>query len=162
MQTFVNIKARTLCMFCNISEVYRFFLDTGTRLYTLPCRLICRSVTNIFELQAAPAQPFTTVLPCIRPCLFLSLSVSRFLVANTQLYKRICPSIHPSVRKHESKSGKTHISAPAHPSATDGRVSGLVSFCFCFCFFFSLHVFWSDYLFIYLLGFVQMSIFLSS
>ena len=26
----------------------------------------------------------------------------------------------------ESKSGKTRISAPAHPSATDGRVSGLV------------------------------------
>ena len=26
----------------------------------------------------------------------------------------------------ELKSGKTHISAPAHPSATDGRVSGLV------------------------------------
>ena len=27
----------------------------------------------------------------------------------------------------ESKSGKTRISAPAHLSATDGRVSGLVS-----------------------------------
>ena len=26
----------------------------------------------------------------------------------------------------ELKSGKTRISAPAHPSATDGRVSGLV------------------------------------
>ena len=26
----------------------------------------------------------------------------------------------------EVKSGKTRISAPAHPSATDGRVSGLV------------------------------------
>ena len=31
-------------------------------------------------------------------------------------------------RKIESKSGKTHISAPAHPSTTDGRVSGLVFF----------------------------------
>ena len=27
----------------------------------------------------------------------------------------------------ESKSGKTRISAPARPSATDGRVSGLVN-----------------------------------
>ena len=58
-----------------------------------------------------------------------------------QLHKRLCPSVHPSVgrsvRDHESKSvrrsimielksGKTRISAPAHPSATDGRVSGLV------------------------------------
>ena len=55
-----------------------------------------------------------------------------FLVADTQLYKRLCPSVRPSVRRsvgvHESKSLKTHISAPAHPSATGGRVSGLVSF----------------------------------
>ena len=28
----------------------------------------------------------------------------------------------------ELKSGKTRISAPAHPSATDGRVSGLVHY----------------------------------
>ena len=31
-----------------------------------------------------------------------------------------------SVRGHESKSEETRIYAPAHPSATDGRVSGLV------------------------------------
>ena len=38
------------------------------------------------------------------------------------------PSVRLSVRQHESKSGKTRISAPAHPSATGiGRVSGLVS-----------------------------------
>ena len=57
-----------------------------------------------------------------------------FLVADTQLYKRLCPSVHwsvpcsvhPSVRQHELKSGKTHISAPAHLYATGGRVSGLV------------------------------------
>ena len=39
------------------------------------------------------------------------------------------PSVHPSVRWSvmiESKSVKTRISAPAHPSATGGRVSGLV------------------------------------
>ena len=35
-------------------------------------------------------------------------------------------SVGPSVCKQESKSGKTRKSAPAHPSATDGRVSGLV------------------------------------
>ena len=57
-----------------------------------------------------------------------------FLVADTQLYKRLCPSVlplvHPSVHEHESKSGKTRISAPAHPSATGiGRVSGLVLKC---------------------------------
>ena len=64
-----------------------------------------------------------------------------FLVADTQLYKRLCPSVGPSVRPSvmiESKSGKTSIldtscvglsvgdglgdgwglAAPAHPSAT--------------------------------------------
>ena len=57
-----------------------------------------------------------------------------FLVADTQLYKRLCPSVRPSVRPSvgpsgviELKSGKTRISAPAHPSATGiGCVSGLV------------------------------------
>ena len=67
-----------------------------------------------------------------------------FLVADTQLYKRLCPSVGRlvgrsvsrsvgrsvgwSVEVIESKSGKTRISAPAHPSATGGRISGLVSF----------------------------------
>ena len=57
--------------------------------------------------------------------------ITLFLVADTQLYKRLSPSVGPSVRQHESKSGKTRISAPAHPSATDGRVSGLVFLQFC-------------------------------
>ena len=56
--------------------------------------------------------------------------ITTFSVADTQLYKRLCPSVRwlvgRSVRNHESKSVKTRISAPAHPSATDGRVSGLV------------------------------------
>ena len=67
---------------------------------------------------------------------------SPFLVADTQLYKRPCPSVRWSVRDHESKSGKTSVleafrvcvwvgkgvgwgigcgwglAAPAHPSAT--------------------------------------------
>ena len=54
-----------------------------------------------------------------------------FLVADTQLYKRLCPSVGRSVGWSvtlELKSGKTRISAPAHPSATGGRVSGLVFF----------------------------------
>ena len=54
-----------------------------------------------------------------------------FLVADKRLYKRLCPSVRWSVSRsvgeHESKSRKTHISAPAHPSATGiGRESGLV------------------------------------
>ena len=61
-----------------------------------------------------------------------------FLVADTQLYKRLCPLVHwsvgplvrqsngPSVHLHKSKSGKTCISTPAHPSPTGGSVSGLV------------------------------------
>ena len=52
-----------------------------------------------------------------------------FLVADTQLYKRLCPSVGWLVGRSvmlELKSRKTRISAPAHPSATDGRVSGLV------------------------------------
>ena len=36
--------------------------------------------------------------------------------------------VRPLIREHESKSVKTRISAPAHPSATGGRVSGLVHF----------------------------------
>ena len=35
-------------------------------------------------------------------------------------------SVGRSVGEHESKSVNTRISAPAHPSATGGRVSGLV------------------------------------
>ena len=58
-----------------------------------------------------------------------------FLVADTQLYKRLCPSVHRSVGpsvgrsvgEHESKSVKTRNSARAHPSATGGRVSSLVN-----------------------------------
>ena len=64
-----------------------------------------------------------------------------FLVADTQLYKSLCPSVGRLVGRLvgwlvgwsvgrsvtlELKSGKTRISAPAHPSATGGRVSGLV------------------------------------
>ena len=53
-----------------------------------------------------------------------------FLVADTQLYKRLCPSVGRSVGRSveviESKSGETRISATAHPSKTGGRVSGLV------------------------------------
>ena len=60
--------------------------------------------------------------------------VRNFLVVVTQLYKRLCPSVGLSVRQsvglsvrqHESKSRNMRISAPAHPSATGGRVSGLV------------------------------------
>ena len=63
---------------------------------------------------------------------------SPFLVADTQFYKTLCPSVRPSVRPSvgplvrrsvmiELESVKTRISAPAHPSATGiGRVSGLV------------------------------------
>ena len=59
-----------------------------------------------------------------------------FLVADTQLYKRLCPSVGPLVRWSvgpsvviELENVKTRISAPAHPSATDiCRVSGLVVF----------------------------------
>ena len=57
-----------------------------------------------------------------------------FLDASTHVYKRLCSSVHPLVRwsvgEHESKCVKTHISAPAHSSATGGRVSGLVFFSF--------------------------------
>ena len=53
-----------------------FFLVADTRLYTLPCRSVDRSVRrsrNLFKLRAvfcitAPAKPSATVLPCIRPC----------------------------------------------------------------------------------------------
>ena len=41
----------------------------------------------------------------------------------------VCPSVGWLVGRSitlELKSGKTRISTPAHPSATDGRVSGLV------------------------------------
>ena len=50
-----------------------------------------------------------------------------FLVADERLYKRLCPLVCWSIGQHESKSGKTSISAPALPAATDiSRVSGFV------------------------------------
>ena len=70
-----------------------------------------------------------------------NLLITAFLVADTQLYKRLCWSVGPSVRRSvgpsvmviELESVKTRISAPAHPSATGiGRVSGLVHLLFFF------------------------------
>ena len=65
---------------------------------------------------------YVCVCVCVCVCLFVCVCV-------TQLYNRLCPSVGRSVGwyvTHELKSGKTRISAPAHPSATGGRVSGLV------------------------------------
>ena len=48
-----------------------------------------------------------------------------FLVADKRLYKRLCPSVGPSVRlaRVVTLEFKTRILAPAHPSATGfGRV----------------------------------------
>ena len=61
-----------------------------------------------------------------------------FLVADTQLYKRLCQSVRPSVRPSVCPSvrplvclsvnvDQVRISAPAHPSATGDHVSGLVN-----------------------------------
>ena len=84
---------------------------------------------------SAPAHPSATGICHVSGFVFIHLQKGAavflfFLVADTQLYKRLCPSVRPSVGwsvgEHELKSGKTRISAPAHPSATDGRVSGLV------------------------------------
>ena len=85
---------------------------------------------------------------CVCVCVCVSACVSAlvcviyfeqldFLVADTQLYKRLCPPVRWSVGRlvgrsvgrsvcHELRSRKTLIYAPAHPSATGGRVSGLV------------------------------------
>ena len=51
-----------------------------------------------------------------------------FLVADTQLYKSLCPSVRRSVRPSVGPWPRVEkcISAPAHPSATGSRVSGLV------------------------------------
>ena len=38
-----------------------------------------------------------------------ALATTRFIVADTQLYKRLCPSVSPSVSGDEIKSGKTSI-----------------------------------------------------
>ena len=54
----------------------------------------------------------------------LNLNDVLFLVADTQLYKRFCPSVRWSVGNDLVV--KTRISAPAQLSATGGRVSGLV------------------------------------
>ena len=55
------------------------------------------------------------------PLFLLSFYLSFFLVASVR------PSVCPSVMI-ELESVKTRISAPAHPSATGGRESGLVIF----------------------------------
>ena len=79
---------------------------------------------------------FLPPFPILFSTYFLLATEIAFLVADTQLYKRLCPSVRRSirwsVRGHESKSGKTSIldafyvwvgcgwrmDAPAHPSAT--------------------------------------------
>ena len=68
-------------------------------------------------------------------CAWPVAAVTQFLVADTQLYMRLCPSVchlSPQVEKWENKRFRTVlvvgscIYAPAHLSATVGRVSGLV------------------------------------
>ena len=51
-----------------------------------------------------------------------------FSYGHATLYEALSvrPSVRPSVGERESKSVKARISAPAHPSATGGRESGLV------------------------------------
>ena len=73
---------------------------------------------------------------CLDKCKknFCIVGLIQLLVADRQLYKRLCPFVRLLVcrsgRGHKSKSGKTRISAPAHLSTTFmGRVSGLVFSC---------------------------------
>ena len=62
----------------------RDFLVADTRLYTLPCRSVGRSIhPSCFQILSgfritAPAQPSATGLPCIQPC-FLSILLSHSL-----------------------------------------------------------------------------------
>ena len=58
----------------------------------------------------------------------LPLLILLFFLVNP-LFNSICPSVCPSFCRSitlELKSGKIRFSAPAHPSATGGLVSGLV------------------------------------
>ena len=80
-------------------------------------------------------QPYDKSIPTLSASLSFSLSVSLFFYLSPSLLSffivadTLCPSIPWSVRWSvtlELKSRKTRISAPAHPSATGGRVSGLV------------------------------------
>ena len=57
---------------------------------------------------------------CIRPF----LGIFPFLVATKRLYKRVCPSVSPSVRRLVT------LSLFGLLGATGGRVSGLVLFGF--------------------------------
>ena len=80
------------------------------------------SYTNRFKIPDTITRPMGVAIIRIH-----------FLVADTQLYQRLCPSVRPSVGRsvgeHKLKRVKTCISAHAHPSATGGRVSGHVSLC---------------------------------
>ena len=91
---------------------------------------------------------------CYTPSIQTPPVSALLLVADTQFYKRLCPSVRPSVHRSvgpsvmviELKSVKTRIFAPAHPSATGiGRASGLVvSFSGCFRWWSCFPCNWSD------------------
>ena len=65
-------------------------------------------------------QPALSVRPSVGPVLLFSCGHATLKEALSVRWSVLI----------ELKSGKTRISAPAHPSATDGRVSGLVDIVF--------------------------------
>ena len=129
LQTLVDLRNHVVCSF--------FAQQHHDKFYNIVNEKVNISMSNLLVLLLFEFFPTK---------LSLCFSLSVFLVADTQLYKRLCPSVrpfvHPSVRKHESKSGKTSVleafcvcvcvgrgvgwsvgcgwglAAPAHPSAT--------------------------------------------
>ena len=79
------------------------FLVADTRLYTLPCQLVCRYVIRSHLGIAsgfcitAPAQLSATVLPCTQPCFirsyFLFLSLIKRSICRS-VYVSNSPSLH--------------------------------------------------------------------
>ena len=119
----------TVCRFCILCVHCMSILDP-----------LCPLCVNFFPLCPLNVYHVSTVHPSYELCVLsvhIILFFFFFLDASTHLYKRLCPSVRPLVGwlvgwsvVIELKSRKTRISAPAHPSTTDRRVSGLVGHIF--------------------------------
>ena len=103
-----------------LSVSFRFLIGPREKLYDWFCD--CQHHLNQVDI--------THTISIITPTQSTSHSTSRHRLFSRGLATlQEALSVRWSVRRSitlKSKSGKTRISAPAHPSATDGRVSGLV------------------------------------
>ena len=98
------------------------FLDASSHLYKRVCPSVRPSVCHSVHLSVG-----WSVRPCVRYASSLITSIHLksptnhprpFLDASSHLYKRVCPSVRPSVRVSVTPLLESHLSISNHPPTT--------------------------------------------